>query len=102
MTADPGAGDYWRKGLKNPDSGHPYRHARDKIALLLGCRSWYQSELQDIITALAVKHPESVLDALSDYIAELDEAGEPSPSFRLQAEQFMAANDDLLRRLGDA
>jgi hypothetical protein len=99
MTTDPGAGDYWRKGLKDPASRHPYRHAKDKITLLLGCRQWYPFELHDIIIALAYKHPDAVLDVMSDYLADLDETGDVSPSSRRQTAQFIAENDALLRRL---
>lgn len=100
-SIDPGAGDYWRKGLKDPASSHPYRHAKDKITLLLGCRTWYLYELHDVIIALAEKYPDAVLDTMSDYLAALDATGDVSPSFRRQTAQFIAENDELLRRLAD-
>lgn len=98
-SIDPGRGEYWRKGLKVPESGHPYRHALDKVGLLLTEYPWRDGDLTVILRILAEARPDVVLDALSDYIS-LREDG-VTDDFKAMVARFMGDNDELLRRLAD-
>ncbi|HEY1700806.1 MAG TPA: hypothetical protein VGG75_13925 [Trebonia sp.] len=86
---------------EDPEKGMPYRHTRAKIKLLLsGLLLNADGEvLHLVLLKLAEKHPDDVLAAVADVMAEREEGGLPDVEFRLQAAKFIAANDGLMKRL---
>lgn len=62
---------FWKKGDKDPQAGVPFRHARNKAALMLSDAS--ESVMRDALCALLLDRPNEVLDALIKAI-ETEEA----------------------------
>lgn len=84
-------------GPPDPEKGMPHRHARAKIRLLMD-GAVPRGQLEEMLLRLAGKYPDAVLTAVTDVLAE-NEA--PDDEFIEAAADFIARNDDLLRRLDD-
>jgi hypothetical protein len=86
---------------QDPEKGVPYRHVKAKIRLLLGglLLNTDGEVLQGVLLKLAEKHPDDVLTAVADVMAEHEEGGRPDVEFRLNAAKFVASNQALMQRL---
>ena len=84
----------------DPDKGAPHRHTRAKVRLLLTGevkRAW----LVEMLIRMSERHPDAVLGAVSDVLAEHEDELPPTEEFRRAAADFIARNEGLLTALAD-